>query len=135
MNVTDKLSIINQLIVRLTDTPMPRLHDWEEKQIVLEALRLLAEGERMTRESILRDAEICVCGKRQEDYGSPEDNFKAIATLWSSYGETDFDAHDVAIMMALLKIGRIMSGRRTKDSYVDACGYLACAGELSGVMD
>lgn len=85
----------------------------------------------MTRKQILEEAEKCVCGQRQEDYGEPEDNFRAIANLWSSYMGTKFDAHDVAIMMALLKIGRIQSGRRTEDSYIDLAGYAACAGELA----
>lgn len=33
----------------------------------------------MTRESILNRAIECVCGKREQDYGSPEDNFNRIA--------------------------------------------------------
>ncbi|MGI5892864.1 MAG: DUF6378 domain-containing protein [Bacillota bacterium] len=84
----------------------------------------------MTRREILAEAEKCVCGDREEDYGSPENNFKAIATLWNAYKPCDFTAHDVAIMMALLKIGRIATGTFKADSYVDACGYLACGGEI-----
>ena len=38
---------------------------------------------------------------------------------------------DVAILMALLKIARIQTGRFKADSYIDACGYIALAGELS----
>lgn len=38
---------------------------------------------------------------------------------------------DVCVMMALLKIARIQTGRYKADSYVDACGYLALAGEIS----
>jgi hypothetical protein len=34
-------------------------------------------------------------------------------------------------MMTLLKIARIMGGRFKADSFVDACGYLACAGEIA----
>ena len=39
----------------------------------------------MTRREILAEAEKCVCGDREQDYGSPEDNFKAIAELWQVY--------------------------------------------------
>ena len=39
-------------------------------------------------------------------------------------------AEDVALMMALFKIGRIQTGTATEDSFADACGYLACAGEI-----
>ena len=39
----------------------------------------------MTRESILNSAIECVCGKREQDYGSPEDNFNRIATYWSTH--------------------------------------------------
>ena len=34
----------------------------------------------MTRESILNRAIECVCGEREQDYGSPEDNCGRIAT-------------------------------------------------------
>ena len=39
--------------------------------------------------------------------------------------------HDVGVMMALLKISRISYDQTAKDSFVDALGYIALAGELS----
>lgn len=39
----------------------------------------------MTRKEILEAAAACVCGDREEDYGTPEDNFRLIADLWSVY--------------------------------------------------
>ena len=85
----------------------------------------------MKRKEILEAAEKCVCGGREQDYGNPENNFGMIAALWTTYnGETVFTAHDVAMMLALLKVARIRSGR-TQDSYVDLVGYAACAGELA----
>jgi len=33
-------------------------------------------------------------------------------------------------MMTLLKIARLKSGSDNVDNWVDACGYLACGGEL-----
>jgi hypothetical protein len=56
----------------------------------------------MKREDILEQAKICVCGHRQSDYGTPEDNFNRIGKLWSAHMDIEFTAYDVAIMMALL---------------------------------
>ena len=87
----------------------------------------------MKRKEILTRAEECVNGSREQDYGSPEDNFNTIANLWNAYlGNKVFqlEAIDVAMMMALLKIARIRSGNGTADSFVDLAGYAACGGEL-----
>lgn len=85
----------------------------------------------MTRSDILQKAEKCVCGQREQDYGSPEDNFQIIADLWTAYKGVSFNAEDVAMMMALLKIARIKSGTATEDSFVDLAGYAACGGEIA----
>lgn len=85
-----------------------------------------------TRVSILEDARKCVCGEREGQYGSPENNFQTIAELWGIYCEREFSAVDVAVMMALLKVARIKSDPTKVDSWVDGCGYLACGGELGG---
>ena len=43
---------------------------------------------------------------------------------------------DVAIMMALFKVGRITTaGEFTADSYVDCAGYAAIAGEIATDME
>ena len=95
----------------------------------------------MTRKEILAAAEACVCGQREEDYGSPEDNFRTIAELWQAYIKArcvgagvhvEVLAEDVACMMALLKIGRIAGGRGTNDCWIDLAGYAACGGEIAG---
>lgn len=85
----------------------------------------------MKRADVLRLAQKCVCGGRDSDYGTPEDNFAAIARLWTIYCGVPFTAKDVAMMMALLKIARIRSGRYSADSYVDLAGYAACACEIA----
>ena len=36
----------------------------------------------MTRSELLHAAEVCVCGQREEDYGTPEDSFRVIGELW-----------------------------------------------------
>lgn len=86
----------------------------------------------MNRPEILDNAKKCVCGQRQQDYGSPENNFERIAALWNAYlGAKTVDAVDVAMMLALLKVARIKTGRGTEDSFVDLAGYAACAGEIA----
>jgi hypothetical protein len=86
----------------------------------------------MTRKDILTTAVSMVCGQREQDYGNPENNFQAIADLWSAYLEEEVTALDVAMMMALLKIARIKTGTATEDSFVDLAGYAACGGEIAG---
>lgn len=92
-----------------------------------------------TRREILQAAERCVCGGREMDHGTPEQSFYAIARQWEAYlvskgllkeGVT-LHAWDAATMLALFKIARIAVGNFVADSYVDGCGYLACAGELA----
>ena len=39
----------------------------------------------MTRAEILEAARACVCGEREQDYGSPEDNFATIGRFWTTY--------------------------------------------------
>ena len=86
----------------------------------------------MTRSDILQKAEAIVTGERQKNYGTPEYNFGKIADLWNAYkGDDLFDAVDVAMMMALLKIARIQTGTATEDSFVDLAGYAACGGEIA----
>lgn len=85
----------------------------------------------MTREECLAAAKACVCGQRQQDYGTPEDSFNAIGKLWTAYKGVEFSVVDVAMMMALLKIARIQTGRGTDDSFVDLAGYAACGAEIN----
>lgn len=85
----------------------------------------------MNREEILTKAKEAVTGQREQDYGHAEDSFQEIADFWKAYKCVDFSPKDVAIMMALMKIARIKTGHDKEDSYVDACGYMALAAEMS----
>lgn len=82
------------------------------------------------RAEILHEAEHCICGQREQDYGSPESNFEIIANLWTDYLDAEVSALDVAMMMCLLKIAGIKNGGGTGDSFVDLAGYAACGGEI-----
>ena len=84
----------------------------------------------MERGTILDKAKETINGARQDAYGNPEDNFSAIAKLWTAYTGIEFTAHDVAMMMALLKVARIKGGAGREDSYIDMCGYAALAADM-----
>lgn len=98
----------------------------------------------MTREEILEQAHKCVCGDRDEQYGSPEDSFRMIADLWVPYLKekcvsrgaiVDIEPEDVAAMMVLFKMARVATGSYSADSWVDAAGYAACGGEIGGAHE
>ena len=89
------------------------------------------------RRDILKAAEKCVCGQREQDYGTPESNFQLIADLWNGYlfpslqeNKAVISAKDVAMLMSLMKIARIRNGGGSGDSFVDLAGYAACGGEI-----
>lgn len=44
----------------------------------------------MKRSEILEAARCCVCGEREQDYGTPEDSFGLIGQLWTAYMGTLF---------------------------------------------
>ena len=85
----------------------------------------------MHRSEILKFADGLINGERQDHYGLPQDSFRRIADLWMAYLERKvaITPVDAANMMALMKIARLANGPHL-DSYVDACGYLALAGEM-----
>lgn len=89
----------------------------------------------MTQKELLETAFQCVCGDREQDYGSPENNFKKIAAFWSTYLECHIAAADVAAMLGLLKIARIASGHAKEDNWIDLAGYAACGGEIESGCD
>lgn len=84
-----------------------------------------------TRAEVLEFAKKCVCEIRGQEYGGVEDNFALIADMWSVYLGVEITPVDVALMMAQLKMARIKTGTFKEDSFVDACGYIACAAELA----
>ena len=115
----------------------------EARKLILSLLEKPAVDSRpkpepWTRKRVLSEAEKCVCGHREQDYGTPEDSFQKIAALWTSYFsknsivDTVFCAYDVAAMLALLKIARISESPQHMDSWVDLAGYAACGGEIAG---
>lgn len=103
-----------------------------------------APAAQMTRAGVLDAARKCVCGGRDQDYGSPESSFQAIASLWNGYlcaaglmgaggaERKGLTPKDVAAMMCLFKAARIATGRGKADNWIDLAGYAACGGEIEG---
>jgi hypothetical protein len=88
----------------------------------------------MNREEILQTASQYITKDRDATHGDAEDNFDNVADLWSwwMHGREicTVNGFDVAMMMTLFKIARIKGNPDHVDSYVDANGYLALAGEI-----
>ena len=84
----------------------------------------------MKSNQFLNQASILVQGQREKDYGDKTNNHNNIAKLWSAYLDVKLEAHDVAIMMVLLKIARTKLGVVSKDTYLDMAAYGAIAGEI-----
>lgn len=91
-----------------------------------------------TRKDILAQIADTILKNRQDIYGPPEDSFSTIADLWTVYLSKHtpgpLHPHDVAAMMALLKLARIMAKPTHPDNWVDLAGYGVCGGELASLF-
>jgi hypothetical protein len=84
----------------------------------------------MKAKKTLEIASKLVSGERAKQHGDMFHSHDRIAKFWSAYLGNTINAHDVACMMALLKIARTKSGETNPDDYIDMAGYAAIAGEL-----
>ena len=75
--------------------------------------------------NILDEANSIIYGDREKTYGNPAKNLNNIANFWSVYLDLEISAQDVAQMMVLLKLARLINTPNHRDSLVDAVGYLA----------
>lgn len=88
------------------------------------------------RVNILNDAAGLIVGQRQEDYGTPEENFERIAGYFNIHFKKNLENNipatprQMAEFMVLLKMARTINSP-TRDSYVDIGGYAGIAGELA----
>lgn len=86
----------------------------------------------MNRTELLNKALEIVNGARQENYGSPEQNFARIAAFWTLYLQRHITPADVAIMMVLMKTARLQNNVKHEDSWIDIAGYAANGVEVAG---
>lgn len=97
---------------------------------------LIAEYVEPAPSNIAEKAAAIVTGARRADYGTPENNFAAIARLWTAHlhnrGQSGvmITATDVAAMMRLMKEARLAENPHHRDSLVDVIGYAICQSEL-----
>tara|TARA_R110000868_G_scaffold30056_1_gene111660 strand:+ start:870 stop:1130 length:261 start_codon:yes stop_codon:yes gene_type:complete len=84
----------------------------------------------MNRGDILDEAKRLTMAEREVTYGSPSQNHQRIASFWSTFLEHEISPQDVALMMALVKVARLMQSPGHLDSVHDLCAYAAIAGEL-----
>jgi hypothetical protein len=122
--------------------------DFKSVQDAVQGLKLLREipwtdspreeasNSNPTRASILESARQAVDGSRDVEYGSPENNFGRIADYWNDYlNHRNISAvvkpHDVAILLGLVKIARLVNSPTHLDNWIDLAGYAACGGEVA----
>lgn len=90
------------------------------------------------KSACLDAAKAAVCGDRELNYGTPEDNFRRIATLWNAWMQVRKDPYaplapwEVAIMMDLMKSARLANSPEHQDSWIDKAGYAACGADITG---
>jgi hypothetical protein len=78
---------------------------------------------------VLNEAEGLI-SERGQDYGGIEDNFSNIAIIFTAMTGKQFTAHDVAMVLAAVKIARMRQSPGKADNYLDAINYVAFAHEL-----
>jgi hypothetical protein len=95
------------------------------------ALPKATQQQDYSRGGLLDRAKEIVTNDRQNTHGQPEDSFRRIADLWSGYLTVGVHEQDVAVMMALVKVARIMENPQHADNWIDGAGYFACGGEVA----
>jgi len=82
-----------------------------------------------------------ITGERQNSYGKPENSFNLIKDLWNDYLVADqeritnksvytLNSIDVANLMILFKVARLLGQKPTRDTYLDIQGYAAIAADI-----
>lgn len=87
-----------------------------------------------TRTEILDTAKELISKEREKEYGSPYKNLNCASELINIYLKYNgLKPLDVCVVMTLVKLARIITGKHKDDNYIDACGYLALGAELEGM--
>lgn len=94
------------------------------------------KGATSPRASLLDEAKALVTGDRNNTYGAPTQDFQRTADALQAMGYRGPDgralqAHDVAILVAMVKISRLMWTPQKRDSWADLAGYAACGYECA----
>lgn len=79
---------------------------------------------------ILTEAHEIIHGDRERTYGTPGRNLENIAELWRVFIDRkhgvalSIQIEDVAMMMVLVKVARLIHSPRHRDSLIDVAGYV-----------
>lgn len=92
---------------------------------------------------MLKHAADLVGGQRAIDYGDKTVNHERIAFLWNAWlteswkrrDSIEITAYDVAMMMLLLKVARLMHSPGHQDSHVDIAGYASILEEITSELE
>ena len=68
--------------------------------------------------------------EREQMHGCPKENLERISVYWSNYLGINIKPEDVCLMMMLMKMGRLNTGKVKADSIRDLVGYNAIATAL-----
>lgn len=129
-----------------TVKPIDTLQETREAEGFAERSRAIDELSELMKEepkraAVLDEAKRLICGDRNNQYGPPGKDFNRAAQALTSLGfgkentngECEvLDDHDIAAIMIVLKLSRIMWSPRKRDSWVDVAGYAACGAEVAG---
>lgn len=84
----------------------------------------------MRKEDLL-DAAKATVATRGDSYGTPLENMREIAELWSMYLPHPVDPFDVCILNILQKVARLRRNHGDhQDSWIDIAGYAAVGSEV-----
>jgi hypothetical protein len=99
----------------------------------------------MKAKELLNAASDLIGGQRAEDYGDKYVNHFRIAKLWTMWLQERAEAwveeqedprpsitpYDVAMMMLLVKVARLMHSPGHQDSHIDIAGYASILEEIA----
>lgn len=93
------------------------------------------------RADVLHEAQHLITGDRNNSYGPPTQDFRRTAEALTAMGYRRVDADDVtmlplvpsdvALMVGMVKISRLMHSRSKRDNWTDLAGYAGCGYECS----
>lgn len=104
--------------------------EWRVHQSEIDFDADVSESPRL---DVLDEAAHLISGDRNNSYGPPHQDFKRTAEALNAFGYSVNDnplmPHDVALIISVVKISRLMWSPEKRDSWVDLAGYAACGYE------
>jgi hypothetical protein len=97
---------------------------------------LVRNAEDTPRGSVLTEARELINGDRNNSYGPPTQDFTRTAGILNALGYSgpdgrELQGHDIAIIIASVKMSRLMWTPGKRDNWVDLAGYAGCGYECA----